>query len=75
MIDRIDIATVEAEEATTVPAGAFKTLKIVYRFKSTRASSYEERYAPDVRMWVRERPVTGGSKFLDSPREPRRDAC
>jgi galactokinase len=29
-------------------------LKIVYRFRSTGAISPEE-YAPDVRMWVRER--------------------
>ena len=53
--DRVDTATVEAEEAITVPAGTFKTLKIVHRYKITGAISYEEWYAPDVRMWVRER--------------------
>lgn len=53
--DRADAAAVEAEEATTVPAGTFQTLKIVHRVKSTGAIVYEEWYAPDVRMWVRER--------------------
>jgi hypothetical protein len=53
--DRIDTATVEAEETITVPAGTFKTLRIVYRFKETGAISYEEWYSPDARMWVRVR--------------------
>ena len=55
VFDRVDIATVEAEETTTVPAGTFKALKIVHRYKSTGAISYEEWYVPDVRMWVRKR--------------------
>ena len=49
------VLEVMASEATTVPAGTFKALKIVHRYKSTGAISYEEWYAPDVRMWVRER--------------------
>ena len=65
-LDRVDAATVEAEEATTVPAGTFKTLKIVYRVKSTGAISHEEWYAPDVRMWVRDRePLEAGPRVRE----------
>ena len=46
-------AAVEAEETVTVPAGTFKTLKIVYRNPSTKAVRWEQWYSPDVRMWVR----------------------
>src|SRR5690348_10032330 len=43
---------VEAEETITVPAGTFRTLKIVLR--NTSKAVFEERwYAPDVRMWAR----------------------
>jgi hypothetical protein len=53
--DRVDAATVEAEEAT-----------IAYRFKSTGAISYEEWYAPDVRMWVRDRePLEAGPRVRE----------
>lgn len=65
-LDRVDAATVEAEEATTVPAGTFKTLKIVHRVKSTGAISHEEWYAPDVRMWVRDRePLEAGPRVRE----------
>lgn len=46
-------AAVEAEETISVPAGTFRTLKIVYRNPSTRAVRWEQWYAPDVRSWVR----------------------
>jgi len=49
------ISGVETEETVTVPAGTFKTLKIVYRRPSTKAVSWEQWYSPDVRMWVRMR--------------------
>ena len=53
--DHVDVATVEAEETITVPAGTFRTLKIAYRAKGTSAISYEEWYSPEARMWVRVR--------------------
>jgi len=46
-------ATVEGEDTVSVPAGTFRTLKIVHRRISTNAITSEEWYAPDVRMWVR----------------------
>ncbi len=46
-------AAVEAEETITVPAGPFRTLKIVYRNPSTKAVRCEQWYASDVRSWVR----------------------
>lgn len=48
--DRIARAAVEAEEIITVPAGTFRTLKVVYRNKDTGASYWEEWYSPDVGM-------------------------
>ena len=46
-------ANVEAEETVTVPAGTFRTLKIVYRHPSTKSVIREQWYSPDVRMWIR----------------------
>ena len=43
----------EGEETLTVPAGTFRTLKIVYRNASSGAVSWQQWYAPDVRMWIR----------------------
>ena len=44
--------TVEAEETITVPAGTFRTLKVVQR--GSKNTVFDERwYAPDVRMWAR----------------------
>lgn len=40
--DLIDVTTVEAEETLTVPAGTFRTIKIVRRRKATGAIAYEE---------------------------------
>ncbi len=51
--ERVDVVTVEAEETITVPAGTFRTLKLVYRNKRTGAIRYEEWYSPEVRQWVR----------------------
>lgn len=59
--ERVDVVTVEAEETVTVPAGTFKTLKIVYRVKGTGAMRYEAWYAPELRQLVqlRERLESG----------------
>jgi len=46
-------ATVEGEETVTVPAGTFKTLKIVYRDKANKKLLWEQWYSADVRMWVK----------------------
>jgi hypothetical protein len=51
--DTSHAARVEAEETVTVPAGTFRTLKIVYRTKSNKTIVREEWYAPEARMWVR----------------------
>jgi len=48
-------ASVEGEETVTVPAGTFRTLKVVNRNRSTKAVSSEQWYAPDARTWVRMR--------------------
>ena len=50
--ERVDVVTVEAEETVTVPAGTFRTLKIVYRNKGTQAIRYEEWYAPELKQPV-----------------------
>jgi hypothetical protein len=46
-------AGVEAEETITVPAGTFRTLKIVFRSVSAKTVFSERWYSPEVRMWVR----------------------
>jgi hypothetical protein len=51
-LDREELVTVEAEEAITVPAGTFKTLRVVYRNKRTGNIRYEEWYAPEVKQLV-----------------------
>lgn len=59
--ERMDTVTVEAEETVTVPAGSFKTLKIVYRNKRTGAIRYEAWYSPELKQLVllREHLVSG----------------
>jgi hypothetical protein len=52
-IERIDMATVETEETVTVPAGTFKTLKVVYRNKKTGATRYEAWYSPELKQVVK----------------------
>ena len=52
-IERVDAVTVEAEETITVPAGAFKTFKTVYRNKKTGATRYEAWYSPELRHVVK----------------------
>jgi hypothetical protein len=49
--------TVDAEETITVPAGTFRTLKIVGRNRNTSTLVYEKWYAPDVKTFVRDRYV------------------
>jgi hypothetical protein len=51
--ERVDTVTVEAEETVAVPAGTFKTFKIVCRNKKTGAIRYEMWYAPEVGQWVK----------------------
>jgi hypothetical protein len=51
--DREDVVSVEGEEAVTVPAGTFQTLKLVYRTKGTNAIRYEEWYSPELKAPVR----------------------
>jgi hypothetical protein len=48
---------VEREEMTTVPAGTFRTLKVVCRNLRVAMNSIisERWYAPEVKCWVRER--------------------
>lgn len=55
--DRDCLYTVDAEETVTVPAGTFRTLKIIWRNKNTNALFYEMWYAPDVKQWVKIREV------------------
>lgn len=45
----------EAEESITVPAGTFRTLKIVCRNARTGSITSERWYAPEVKHWIRER--------------------
>jgi hypothetical protein len=51
--ERVDTVTVEAEETVTVPAGTFKTFKMVRRNKKTGAIRYEMWYSPEVGQWVK----------------------
>ena len=46
---------VEGEETVTVPAGTFKTLRIVYRNNPKTKVAWEQWYSPDVRFWIRMR--------------------
>jgi hypothetical protein len=55
--ERNSVWTVEAEETVTVPAGTFRTFKIVWRNKNTGAMNTEVWYAPDVKQWVKIREV------------------
>jgi hypothetical protein len=52
-LERSSLWTVETEETVTVPAGTFRTLKIVWRNKRTNGLLYEMWYAPDVKQWVK----------------------
>jgi hypothetical protein len=59
--EREDTSMVEAEETITVPAGTFRTLRIVHRNKLTGNIRYEEWYSPELKQAVmmRERLETG----------------
>jgi hypothetical protein len=50
--ERIDTVTVDAEETVSVPAGTFKTLKIVCRNKKTGAIRYEAWYSAELKHVV-----------------------
>ena len=52
-VTRDSLYTVVAEETITVPAGTFRTFKIVWRHKHTRALINELWYAPDVKQLVK----------------------
>jgi len=52
-VERVDTVIVEAEETVTVPAGTFKTYKIVHRNKRTGIVGYEVWYSPQVKQWVK----------------------
>jgi len=52
-LERVDTVTVEAEETVTVPAGTFKTLKVVYRNKKTGTIRYEAWYSLEVKQVVK----------------------
>jgi hypothetical protein len=51
--NRDSVWAVDAEETVAVPAGTFRTLKIVWRNRNTRALLYEMWYAPAVKQWVK----------------------
>jgi hypothetical protein len=53
--DRVSVGTVDGEEEITVPAGTFRTLKIIYRAKRNGTPSWEQWYAAEARMWARTR--------------------
>ena len=55
--NRTSVWTVDAEETVAVPAGTFRTLKIVWRNRSTNALIYEMWYAPAAKQWVKIREV------------------
>lgn len=48
-------SVIEGEEVITVPAGTFRTLRIVQRYLPANKVSFEGWYAPDVKFWVRQR--------------------
>jgi hypothetical protein len=52
-LEYIDTMTVEADEPITVPAGTFKTLKVVCRNKKTGAIRYEAWYSVKVKQVVK----------------------
>ena len=55
--NRNSMWAVEGEEMVVVPAGTFRTLKIVWRNRNTSAVLYEMWYAPAVKQWVKIREV------------------
>jgi len=52
-LERTDTVTVEADETVTVPAGSFKTIKVVCRNKKTGATRYEAWYSLDIKQVVK----------------------
>ena len=56
-LDRNSLTSVEADEAVTVPAGTFRTMKLTWKNKNTNAVIYEMWYGPEVKQWVKIREV------------------
>ena len=52
-LERVDAVTVEAEEIVSVPAGTFKTLRVVYRNKKTGTTRYEAWYSRELKQLVK----------------------
>lgn len=48
-------SSIEDEQVITVPAGTFRTIRIVQRYLPGNTLSFEGWYAPDVKFWVRQR--------------------
>jgi hypothetical protein len=63
--ERADTVAVEAEEIVTVPAGTFKTLKVICRNKKTGATRYESWYSLELKQMVKTR------ESLESGQRPR----
>jgi hypothetical protein len=57
--ERVDTVTVETEETVTVPAGTFKTMKIICRNKKTGAIRYESWYSLELKQMVKTRENLG----------------
>jgi len=51
--ERVDTVAIEAEETVTVPAGTFKTIKVVCRNKKTGTTRYEAWYSADLKQVVK----------------------
>ena len=51
------VYSVEAEEIVTVPAGAFRSLKVTWRNRNSKTVIYEMWYAPEVKQPVKIREV------------------
>jgi hypothetical protein len=65
-VERAEVATIEAEETISVPAGTFKTLRIVYRNKGTGAIQYEEWYSSELKGPARLREgLASGSRMRE----------
>jgi hypothetical protein len=67
--DHTATVTVESEETISVPGGTFRTLKLVHRTPGTNAIYYEQWYAPDVGMFVRDREQRNDGLHLRELRE------
>jgi hypothetical protein len=55
--NQVSVWQVESEETVSVPAGTFRSFKIVLRNKNTGTLIYEMWYAPEAKQWVKIREV------------------